>query len=489
MRTVKRATLPLNKEKLACLKKLCDAYSKEKRFFLDLLRDRYYQAQLGNPRKIRDIFVESGYTSQHGLQARHWKLALQDAIETWDKYWEAICTQIRQRISHHKFLSDNERHYAFWLLKGYSQFADLMGGNTPLPQFEVSSESCHRVASYIRRTVKHIRGKAPTVKKSRIAKFDANCYEVFEHEGTQYIKLMSQIPGKRICIPLCGNAKIKGNIVMVFSGNTLSIHVSHELKPKASRKGPQEAVDFGYTEVMTDTEGVRYGTELGKRLTRVSDDLHEKMQKRNKIYALEKKSPQKRTYRRFNLGKKKFNSKKKAARVTLEAEINKSINELIRSKNPSILITEKLSHLFTYNKSKSMNRKLSSWLRGKIQERISFKALAEGFRHEQVNPAYGSQSCPECDFVDSKNRNGDRFMCLYCRHEDMADRVAAKNYARRFGDPEIGEYTPYCQVKTILLDRFHRRLEVGQPMTVPGRTLETVELVRPPPFRSNEIFV
>jgi hypothetical protein len=69
----------------------------------------------------------------------------------------------------------------------------------------------------------------------------------------------------------------------------------------------------------------------------------------------------------------------------------------------------------------------------------------------------------------------------------MADRVAAKNYARRFGDPEIREYTPYSQVKTILLDRFHRRLEVGQPMTVPGRTLETVELVHPPPFRNNEI--
>jgi hypothetical protein len=56
--------------------------------------------------------------------------------------------------------------------------------------------------------------------------------------------------------------------------------------------------------------------------------------------------------------------------------------------------------------------------------------------------------------------SGDSFTCTHCGHEDIADRVAALNYAGRYGDQEIGQYTPYCQVKTILLDRFHRRLEM-----------------------------
>ena len=128
----------------------------------------------------------------------------------------------------------------------------------------------------------------------------------------------------------------------------------------------------------------------------------------------------------------------------------------------------------TYNKPKNVNRKFSSWARGRLQDRVAFKALAEGFRHEQVNPAYGSQVCPHCEFVDQRNRNGDRFKCQFCGHEDQSDRIAAMNYARRYGDPEIGLYMPYSQVKTILLGRFHRRLETGQPVTVPGRTLETV---------------
>jgi hypothetical protein len=131
----------------------------------------------------------------------------------------------------------------------------------------------------------------------------------------------------------------------------------------------------------------------------------------------------------------------------LEKEINTGINNLLKNKNPSILITEDLSHSFSYHQPKCVNRKLSAWLRGKLQERVAFKALAEGFRHEQVN----------------------------CGHEDLSDRVAAMNYLRRFGDETIWRNVPYSQVKTILLDRFHRRLEAGQPATVPGRTLETVE--------------
>ena len=109
--------------------------------------------------------------------------------------------------------------------------------------------------------------------------------------------------------------------------------------------------------------------------------------------------------------------------------------------------------------------------------------MAEGFRHEQVNAAYGSQGCPCCDFVDDKNRNGDRFQCLHCGHEDASDRVAAMNYAKRLDDREIQRYTPYREVKSILLSRFRRRLEMGQPITVPGRTLETVIKGRPPLYR------
>jgi Putative transposase DNA-binding domain. len=109
------------------------------------------------------------------------------------------------------------------------------------------------------RTVKQLKGEAPHVKIARSVKFDADCYQVVEYKGRQYLKLMSLERGKRITIPLLGYVKIEGTLTVVLSG--------------------------------------------GK---------------------------------------------------------------------------------------------------------------AEGFRHEQVNPAYGSQTCIRCGFVDAGNRNGDRFKCLHC---------------------------------------------------------------------------
>jgi putative transposase len=156
--------------------------------------------------------------------------------------------------------------------------------------------------------------------------------------------------------------------------------------------------------------------------------------------------------------------------ASLEREINTALNEIIKAKQPTLLVTEDLRHAFTYKKPKSVNRKLSIWVKGKLQDRVEFKALAEGFRHEQVNAAYGSQECISCGFVDPGNRNGDTFFCLHCGHEDHADRVAAVNVERRYDDPEIGRYMPYPQVKIVLLERFKRRLEKGQPLTVHDMT-------------------
>jgi putative transposase len=474
MRTVKREILSPNTEKRQALQELCEAYTREKRHWLQQLRSWDFQSLLDKPRTIRDQFVSAGYRSRYGLQARHWKLALDDALQTWDKYWQAIFVKVRSRIARRKDLLEPERHYAYWLLKGYAQFALVMQGKAPTPPFSIERQAAKRIASYVHSLTRKCRGASPTAKKGRSVKFDANCYEVFEWKGRQYIKLMSLKPGKRIALPLLGQASITGTIALVLSTEGTHIHVSQDLKKKGRPKGGVEAVDFGYTEVMTDTAGIRYGANFGRQLTGASEQRHEKMQKRHKLHSIHTKASPKdaENIRKYNLGRKKQFKEAKRIRATLEREINTAINELIRTKAPSLLITEDLHHAFTYDKPKSVNRRLSSWVRGTLQDRIEFKALAEGFRHEQVNCAYGSQSCPFCDFVDHRNREKDRFQCLNCGHENTSDRVAALNYARRYGDPEIGRYTPYRKVKTILLSRFHRRLEAGQPATVPGRTLD-----------------
>ena len=487
MRTVKRESSPLNTLKKSTLEDMCLAYFQEKKYWLDTFRDNTLQSELNSPRKIRDDAVKNKYKSKCGLQARAWKLALQDSIETWDKYWQSLFVEARKKIARH-LKEENERHYAYWLLKGYKQFSACRKGDVEKPPFELAFEKRKKISGYVQRITKRLQGQPPTVKKNKTIKFDADCYEVFEHKEKQYIKLMSLQRGKRIVLPLLGKSKIEGNVILVLKKDHAEIHVSQELKKKAVPKNTvQEAVDFGYTEAMTDSEGLRYGTGLGKVLTSASDQLHKKMKKRHQLHAFEKKqrslNPKKsKRLQRYNLGKEKLDRRMDKVKAAIAKEVNTGINQLIKTKRPSLLITEDLSAPFTYKKPKSVNRKLSYWVRGELQKRVAFKALAEGFRHEQVNPAYGSQTCFLCGFVDSRNRKGDKFKCLYCRHENVADRVAAMNYNKRYEDEEIRCHTPWRQVKIILLKRFHRRLETEKSVTVPGWTLETAQEGHPLPL-------
>ncbi len=201
------------------------------------------------------------------------------------------------------------------------------------------------------------------------------------------------------------------------------------------------------------------------------------MQKRNKLrvlankYAASDDSAVRNKARKIkinNLGKHKLNAKLSRHKATSLRIINTALNQLIKKARPGVLISEDLKHTFTYTNSKNWNRRLSAWLKGAIQERIEFKALAEGFDHKAVNAAYTSQTCPSCGHVDQHNRcksNLDKFKCLNCGHEGHADVFAAQNLKARYSDQEITRYMPYREVKIILLNRFHtrvcRRLETG----------------------------
>lgn len=57
------------------------------------------------------------------------------------------------------------------------------------------------------------------------------------------------------------------------------------------------------------------------------------------------------------------------------------------------------------------------------ENRISFRSVA---------PYYTSQTCPNCNHVDRKNRNGIEFKCQSCGHTDNADINAALNIMNRF---------------------------------------------------------
>ena len=478
MRTIRRQTAKINLGKQGKVVLIAKAYAKEKQHWLQFFQNHANVQYVRDARKIRNKAVKEKYKSPHGLQGRMWKLALQDAADTMDRYWKSLFDNIKKNIFLNRSFSKEQKHYAYWLLCDYGRLQAAL--NFSYPKFkEIAWQERKKVVTYLNKQIRKYKKQYPKVKIARSFAQDANCYEIYTHKEKQYIKIMTLTKNKRIALPLLGSTPIQGNIRIVIDDKHCEIHYTADIKKEKQENQEVLGVDFGYTEAFTDSEGTKTGQSFGKIMTESSDVLKGKMQKRHKLHALAKKyqnDPKKQkkanNIRRYNLGHIKFNARQKRIRASLAQEINTACNQIF-NKNYGILVTEDLSHSFKYTKGRNWNRRLSSWVRGSLKERVSFKALVKGFDHEQVNPAYSSQTCTECDYVGPGNRTGDRFQCQYCGHVDDADRVAAKNLKRRRSDPKITRYTPYREVKRILLERFHRRLETEKSGTVRGRILDT----------------
>lgn len=485
MRTIKRCSDVLNKRKIKAVNQTALAFTKEKKHWLHIFQQKQYLGYIKKHRLIRNEFVAASYQSRYGLQARMWKLALVDAAETMDKYWQSIFEQVKSAIYRNKCLNDLQRHYCFWLLKDYQKLPTVLQGK-PIEFNEMDMQSRKQAIHFLKSTIKKYRKAYPTTKLSHSFALDDNCYRCFEHYGKQYIKIMSLRKGERIIVPLKGHTIIRGNIRMIIKDKVVCVHHTASLKtPQLPDHHAVVGIDFGYSEVFTDSSNNRYGTDFGKNLTEISDWLKCKMKNRNKLHALHKKyshsedkckQKKARNIQKINLGKEKLTAKMARHKATSLKIINTALNEMFVKIKPKIIVSEDLSGSFHFGPYKNMNRRLSSWLRSALKERLSFKALVKGFDQKQVNPAYTSQTCPSCHYVDASNRcshNKDWFVCLHCRTEGPSDKFSAINIEVRYYDSDITRYTPYREVKKILLDRFHHCLETKQLGTVSSRIPDT----------------
>jgi transposase len=468
MRTIKRYSLPLNQNKWKQVYALAEAYSQEKDDWLVQLSKREALHRVGAYRKLRDELVKVEYTSRHGLQARQWKLALKDAVETVDKNWRALIREIKPRIGQNSHLNEGQKHYCYWVLKDYSRIEKVIDREYERPPFVLSWKEIRQAGHYLNRVIRRHRGRSPRVKRVRSFCVDATMYRVFIEKGRQYLSVMSLSQGQRVIIPLSGETVIEGNLRIVLdeSKQAMEVHYAVEIKPRwVAEPEKEEAVDFGISEVMTTSAGKRYGEEFGQKLKGYSEQLQKKGKKRNRLRALREKAQQRgdkalvRRIGKQNLGKKKQLRFRQRMKATLEGSINEAFNRFYKETRPEVLVVENLRHAFSRKETKVLNRLIGFWSKGILQDRTEFKAEEGGSLLKQVNAAYGSQTCVRCGFVWGKNRQGDTFKCQFCRYGADSDRVAAMNYLARSHDREISLYVPYKEVKGILVKRFRRRLE------------------------------
>jgi putative transposase len=491
MRTVRRQSLKLNRAKFDALDRIARAFASDKQTHLDFYQHHLNFALADSYRLRRNALKSADYHASMPLPVHASDLAVKEAFETELKYWAAIASDIHPRIASRRWTSE-QKHYAFWLLINEHRFSPLILDRAPInKKITLELRERKQVQNYLRRRARRVMTARPRVKIARSFALDSTLYSVGRTLSSQGLAISSLEKGKRIFIPFKGEGEINGNIRITLDPESRKVeaHVSSEVKVPVNTSEKVIAADVGLTEAFVDDEGNHYGKELGNTLKKASGRLNEKGKTRNKLHALAKKYDQQgkkakaRNIRRRNLGHKKSRELKRRAKITITNQINRAINEMIKRREPKLIVTEKLDFCGK-GPSKEISRRVSYWSRSILKERIEFKASAAGCRREQVNPAYTSQTCPECGYLEKANRKGDEFQCQKCGHRGDADQIAAQNQKSRYDDRRITLCTPKETVREILLNDYQARVEHRnasstdekiRTMTVPGRTLEREE--------------
>lgn len=261
-----------------------------------------------------------------------------------------------------------------------------------------------------------------------------------------WIKLSTLEKGKKIYLPITTNSyfegtkgdisnfiqinfkqnidKINGNISLStqkrvnYDEYKIDICLIKNIKKEEYQpKIDKLALDLGLNNLFATNLGELYGRNFSKLL-----------KKYDEIVSLLGKNRQKQKLKTVSKKYKKLINKIKEY---LKNEINRAINNIIKNNKPKEIIVERLN-LTSPKLSKKLNRMLSNFGKRIIEEKFESIKEKYGIVITQINPAYTSQECSKCGYVEKKNRKSQaKFICGFCGKKQNADINSSKNILAR----------------------------------------------------------
>ena len=162
---------------------------------------------------------------------------------------------------------------------------------------------------------------------------------------------------------------------------------------------------------------------------------------------------------------KSYNRKRNRDKEIIRSYVNHEIKRMILTEKPSTIALEDLTFQSDSpkDKGKNFNRKMSTWIKGYIDERINYYAQLYDIKIVYVSAAYTSQFCAKCG-ARLEKRIGEHHeigLCPNCGYIN-ANTNAAKQVESRIHDKEITRYTNYKKVEQIMIDRYNKKLKKQQ---------------------------
>ena len=207
---------------------------------------------------------------------------------------------------------------------------------------------------------------------------------------------------------LFSNAKF-GTMRIVTKNHTLVAQIVYEVsEPELKSDGNVMGVDLGIkcpaVSYCSDGNIKFYGNgRKNKYMRRHYAYLRKKLQTSKKMKAV-----------------KRINDKEQRIMRDIDHKLSHDIVETAVAHNVKVIKLEQLKNIrSTTRKSRKNNHSLHTWSFYRLAQFIEYKAKLAGISVEYVNPAYTSQTCPNCGNVHHANDRNYTCECGFHIHRDL----------------------------------------------------------------------
>jgi putative transposase len=436
-----------NKNKTEKIKDVLNEYRKAAKKIAKL---QWYNFNLKNKfNKQSKINIDSK------LSARYLQTCQYQVVGLLESYYSNKKNEFRDTITKSK-LSDERRKELYQINRSYDR-----------SKFPEETQKLYR------KIMKHLIKRKPNLSKinmnldEKVAKI-SNKINQKAVKYDYWIKLSTLEAGKPILIPIVSNGYYeegKGiqkrfSQINLDKDNNLSLCFIKEEKDykklsvdeqrlKYVSKVDKIGLDFGLNNLFASSTGNLYGRNFKEPIEKM-DKIIVKIAKNRQRQGLKVRS-------------KRYDKLVNKLKSYIKNEVNRVLNQLIKKESPREIVVERLN--FQSPKlSKRMNRILSNYGKKVINDK--FKRLTEelGIICLEINPAYTSQECSSCGYIDKENRKKQsKFLCLCCGLKLNADINASRVIYARSSCISSNVFLNRKTVLKIRLDLFTSNFSLRHP--------------------------
>jgi putative transposase len=506
-KTVRVYSKKISDEEFARMSDFFERYGRCRHFFLNrycgiksMLAVNNWQALRNQVRKWdKPVKGSKGkLETVYNFQTKHWVGALREACANIKSMWSNLANRLKKVIQGNENLSADQRHLLFFILKFKSAWqAVLLHKPIELPEeyvealteieAKLTDKQIKQAHSYLRRITYRYHYRA---RKSGRLGSSMKCDLNWAFEGNTF-SFSSDVPRKQFSVEMTSpwSYPRTGDITVVLDRIKQRLEVHKLISSKCYSNDSKKAIgiDKGLATLLSCSSGNEYGENFSKLANAIVDkygkrnanrqpymslrwQLNQQLEQLEKAdkplskTALRKKRKllgKLKNLEQNNIGRKSYEKSYRSAQETVRSFINHAINRMIETEHPAVIAKEDLT--FVKEKgvksdnsrfARKMRKRLNSWTKGQLDERIEYLSSKNSIETHDVNPAYTSQYCPICGqhFEERYGSHHELTKCKKCG-EMNANIAAAKNILSRLTDEEITLYTPYKRVKEILASR------------------------------------